>query len=163
LSAQKETKTDLVHLRSLPAAQPATSTGRVDWVWPEIQAGVPTGKASDVFDAVQPHGLAVGIRAMVKRDFGWEIRMLRRLGLLEVVAFRHGGHLAWNLRAIVCSGISGPSVETRPLAPLTASPKACVFNNVNIVQVLSMICQERSTKSTSAKETRRAEKAGSGT
>jgi hypothetical protein len=40
----KRTKSDLVHLRSLPSAEPATSTGRVAWIWPEIEAALATGK-----------------------------------------------------------------------------------------------------------------------
>jgi hypothetical protein len=57
---QRRTKTDLVHLRSLPAAEPATSTGRVAWVWPEIQAGLSTGKKlREVWEAAQLDGLRI--------------------------------------------------------------------------------------------------------
>jgi hypothetical protein len=57
---QRKTKTDLVHLRSLPSAEPATSTGRVAWVWPEIQAGLATGKKlKEVWEAVQLDGLDI--------------------------------------------------------------------------------------------------------
>lgn len=38
------TKSGLVHLRSLPSVEPATSTGRVAWIWPEIEAALATGK-----------------------------------------------------------------------------------------------------------------------
>jgi hypothetical protein len=40
----KRTKLDLVHLRSLPSAEPASRTGRVAWIWPEIEAALATGK-----------------------------------------------------------------------------------------------------------------------
>ena len=57
---QRRRKTDLVHLRSLPAAEPATSTGRVAWVWPEIQAGLSTGKKlREVWEAAQLDGLQI--------------------------------------------------------------------------------------------------------
>jgi hypothetical protein len=57
---QRRTKTDLVHLRSLPAAEPATSTGRVAWAWPEIQAGLVTGKKlREVWEAAQLDGLQI--------------------------------------------------------------------------------------------------------
>ena len=57
---QRRRKTDLVHLRSLPAAEPATSTGRVAWVWPEIQAGLATGKKlREIWEAAQLDGLQI--------------------------------------------------------------------------------------------------------
>jgi hypothetical protein len=57
---KRKTKSDLVHLRSLPAAEPATSTGRVVWVWPEIQAGLSTGKKlREVWEAAQLDGLQI--------------------------------------------------------------------------------------------------------
>ena len=56
----RKTKIDLVHLRSLPAAEPATSTGRVAWVWPEIQAGLSTGKKlREIWEAAQLDGLHI--------------------------------------------------------------------------------------------------------
>lgn len=60
VSAQRKTKTDLIHLRSLPAAEPATSTGLVAWVWPEIQAGLATGKKlREIWEAAQLDGLHI--------------------------------------------------------------------------------------------------------
>jgi hypothetical protein len=57
---QRKTKGDLVHLRSLPSAEPATSTGRVAWVWPEIEAGLATGKKlREVWEAAQLDGLDI--------------------------------------------------------------------------------------------------------
>ena len=57
---KRKTKSDLVHLRSLPAAEPATSTGRVAWVWPEIQAGLSTGKKlREIWEAAQLDGLHI--------------------------------------------------------------------------------------------------------
>jgi hypothetical protein len=44
LRSRKRTKSDLAHLRALPGVEPATSTGRVAWIWPEIEAGLATAK-----------------------------------------------------------------------------------------------------------------------
>jgi hypothetical protein len=44
VSSKRKTKADLFHLRSLSAIEPATSTGRVLWIWPEIEASLSTGK-----------------------------------------------------------------------------------------------------------------------
>jgi hypothetical protein len=53
-------KTDLVHLRSLPELEPATSTGRVAWIWPEIEAGLATGKRlHEVWEAACADGLVI--------------------------------------------------------------------------------------------------------
>ena len=40
----KENEIDLAHLRALPGVEPATSTGRVAWIWPELEARLATGK-----------------------------------------------------------------------------------------------------------------------
>jgi hypothetical protein len=44
LQYRRKTKSDLVHLRTLPNVEPATSTGRVAWIWPEIEAALAAGK-----------------------------------------------------------------------------------------------------------------------
>ena len=57
---QRRRKSDLLHLRSLPAAEPATSTGRVAWVLPEIQAGLAIGKKlREIWEAAQLDGLRI--------------------------------------------------------------------------------------------------------
>jgi hypothetical protein len=57
---RKRSKSDLVNLRSLPSAEPATSTGRVAWIWPEIEAGLATGKKlREVWDAARLDGLDI--------------------------------------------------------------------------------------------------------
>jgi hypothetical protein len=57
---RKKSKSDLVHLRSLPSTEPATSTGRVAWIWPEIEAGLATGKKlREVWDAARLDGLDI--------------------------------------------------------------------------------------------------------
>src|SRR5271157_132737 len=58
--SRKRTKSDLVHLRTLPNVEPATSTGRVAWIWPEIEAALATGKKlREVFDAACADGLDI--------------------------------------------------------------------------------------------------------
>lgn len=60
LRSRKRTKSDLSHLRALPGVEPATSTGRVAWIWPEIEAGLATGKKlREVWDAVRADGLDI--------------------------------------------------------------------------------------------------------
>ena len=56
----KRAKSDLVHLRTLPSVEPATSTGRVAWIWPEIQAALGTGKKlREVWDAARADGFDI--------------------------------------------------------------------------------------------------------
>ncbi len=58
--SRKRTKSDLVHLRTLPSAEPATSTGRVAWIWPEIEAALGTGKKlREVWDAARADGFDI--------------------------------------------------------------------------------------------------------
>ena len=57
---RKRTKSELVNLRSLPSIEPATSTSRVAWIWPEIEAALATGKKlREVWDAVRADGLEI--------------------------------------------------------------------------------------------------------
>jgi hypothetical protein len=57
---RRKTKSALVHLRTLPDVEPATSTGRVAWIWPEIEAALATGKKlREVFDAARADGLDI--------------------------------------------------------------------------------------------------------
>jgi hypothetical protein len=58
--SRKRTKSDLVHLRALQSAEPATSTGRVAWIWPEIEASLGTGKKlREVWDAARADGFDI--------------------------------------------------------------------------------------------------------
>src|SRR5579863_9848522 len=60
LRARKRTKSDLAHLCALPGVEPETSTGRVAWIWPEIEAGLATGKKlREVWDAVRADGFDI--------------------------------------------------------------------------------------------------------
>jgi hypothetical protein len=53
-------KSDLVNIRSLSAREPATSTGKVMWIWPEIEESLATGKKlREVWEAVHADGLAI--------------------------------------------------------------------------------------------------------
>jgi len=56
----KRAKSDLVHLRTLPSVEPATSTGRVAWIWPEIEAALRAGKKlREVWEAVRADGFDI--------------------------------------------------------------------------------------------------------
>ena len=56
----KKTKSHLVHLHTLPSVEPATRTGRVAWIWPEIEAALGTGKKlREVWDAARADGLDI--------------------------------------------------------------------------------------------------------
>jgi hypothetical protein len=60
VSPKRKIKADLLHLRSLPAAEPATSTGRVAWIWPEVEASLSTGKKlREVWEAACADGLEI--------------------------------------------------------------------------------------------------------
>ena len=53
-------KSDLVNIRSLSAREPATSTGKVMWIWPEIEESLAAGKKlREVWEAVHADGLAI--------------------------------------------------------------------------------------------------------
>src|SRR5690348_11049472 len=57
---RRKTRADLVHLRSLLSVQPATSTGKVAWVWGEIEAGLARGmKLREVWEAAKLDGLEI--------------------------------------------------------------------------------------------------------
>jgi len=50
----------MVHLLALSGAEPDTAAGRVAWIWPEIQAGLATGKKlNEIWRAAQQDGLRV--------------------------------------------------------------------------------------------------------
>lgn len=76
----KRKKTDLVHLHSLPSAEPKTQTGWVAWVWPEIQTALATGKRlHEVWEALQNDGMKIPyeqFRVYVSRLRKRELRKL---------------------------------------------------------------------------------------
>jgi len=55
---RRKTRSDLIHLRSLPLTQPATKIGQVAWAWAEIEAGLAAGmKLKEVWEAAGRNGL----------------------------------------------------------------------------------------------------------
>ena len=55
---RRKSRSDLVHLRSLPSIQPATKIGQVIWAWAEIEAGLAAGmKLKEVWEAARLDGL----------------------------------------------------------------------------------------------------------
>src|SRR5271163_2510977 len=55
---RRKSRSDLVHLRSLPSTQPATKIGQVTWVWAEIEAGLAAGmKLKEIWEAASRDGL----------------------------------------------------------------------------------------------------------
>ena len=55
---RRKSRSDLVHLRSLPSTQPATKTGQVIWAWAEIEAGLAAGmKLKEVWAAASRDGI----------------------------------------------------------------------------------------------------------
>jgi hypothetical protein len=55
---RRKSRSDLVHLRSLPSTQPRTKIGQVIWVWAEIEAGLAAGmKLKEVWEASNRDGL----------------------------------------------------------------------------------------------------------
>ncbi len=57
---RRRSRSDLANLRSLPSAQPGTSTGQVTAVWKEIEAGLARGmKLREVWEAAKLDGLEI--------------------------------------------------------------------------------------------------------
>jgi hypothetical protein len=55
---RRKSRSDLVHLRSLPSTQPGTKIGQVTWIWAEIEAGLAAGmKLKEVWEAAARDGL----------------------------------------------------------------------------------------------------------
>jgi hypothetical protein len=55
---RRKSRSDLVHLCSLPSIQPATKIGQVIWAWAEIEAGLATGmKLKEVWEAAGRDGI----------------------------------------------------------------------------------------------------------
>jgi len=54
---RRKSRSDLVHLHSLPSTQPATKIGQVTWAWTEIEAGLAAGmKLKEVWAAASRDG-----------------------------------------------------------------------------------------------------------
>jgi hypothetical protein len=71
---RRKTRSDLVHLRSLPLTQPATKIGQVTWAWVEIEAGPAAGmKLKEFWEATDRDGLE-----MSYAQFGVDVSMVRR-------------------------------------------------------------------------------------
>ena len=56
---RRKTRSDLVHLRSLPLSQPATKIGQVTWVWAEIESSLAAGmkQLKEIWEAAGRDGL----------------------------------------------------------------------------------------------------------
>ena len=55
---RRKSRSDLVHLHSLPSTQPASKIGQVIWAWTEIEAGLVAGmKLKEVWAAASRDGL----------------------------------------------------------------------------------------------------------
>jgi hypothetical protein len=64
---------DLPHLRALPEAAPRTKSGRIVWAWPEIQAGLASGrKMHEIWEALQLDGIEMSYGQF--RTYVWRIR-----------------------------------------------------------------------------------------
>lgn len=60
ITEMTRSKSELINLRSLANAEPATGTGRVAWIWPEIETALGTGKKlREVWEAVRADGLDI--------------------------------------------------------------------------------------------------------
>jgi hypothetical protein len=61
----------MAHLRAMPNVEPTTGTGRVAWMWPEIEAALSSGnKLREVWNAARSDGLEIPypqFRAYVSR------------------------------------------------------------------------------------------------
>lgn len=51
---RRKTRSDLVHLRSLPLTQPTTKIGQVTWAWAENEASLAAGRSRLTRDVVRP-------------------------------------------------------------------------------------------------------------
>src|ERR1700691_2528631 len=55
---RRRSRSDLVHLRSLPSAQRATKIGQLTWAWGEIEACLAAGmKLKEVWEAARKDGI----------------------------------------------------------------------------------------------------------
>ena len=64
---------ELPHLRALPESAPQTKSGRILWAWPEIQAGLASGrKMYEIWEALQLDGIEMSYGQF--RTYVWRIR-----------------------------------------------------------------------------------------
>jgi hypothetical protein len=109
VSPKRKIKADLLHLRSLSAAEPATGTGRVAWIWPEIEASLSTGKKlREVWEAACADGLDIPypqFRVYVSRVRSRSLKQAQRSGPPAVLAS-------------ATAPIPAPSVPTDPFRNL---------------------------------------------
>jgi hypothetical protein len=64
---------ELPHLRALPESAPQTKSGRILWAWPEIQAGLASGrKMHEIWEALQLDGIEMSYGQF--RTYVWRIR-----------------------------------------------------------------------------------------
>jgi hypothetical protein len=64
---------DLPHLKALPTTAPRTKMGRIVWAWPEIQAGLASGrKMHEIWEALQLDGVEMSYGQF--RTYVWRIR-----------------------------------------------------------------------------------------
>jgi hypothetical protein len=126
LQYRRKTKSDLVHLRTLPNVEPATSTGRVAWIWPEIEAALATGKKlREVFDAARADGLDIPypqFRVYVSR-----LRSRRRLNHPQATAQQP--HAAADSPATPTSAVPVPSDPFRNLREQREKRQSTGFNS----------------------------------
>jgi hypothetical protein len=55
---RRKSRSDLVHLRSLPSCQPGTKIGQVTWAWAEIEVSLAAGmKLKEVWEAAREDGI----------------------------------------------------------------------------------------------------------
>lgn len=63
----------LPHLKALPESAPRTKSGRIVWAWPEIQAGLASGrKMHEIWEALQLDGIEMSYGQF--RTYVWRIR-----------------------------------------------------------------------------------------
>ena len=56
-SRRRKSRSDLVHLRSLPSIQPTSKTGQIIWAWAEIETGLAAGMTlKEVWEAATKDG-----------------------------------------------------------------------------------------------------------
>lgn len=106
---RRNTRSDLVHLRSLPSTQPGTKIGQVAWAWGEIEAGLTAGmKLKEVWEAAGLDGIV-----MSYAQFRVYISRLRR---------RHQRSKA--------SELQPPTAVANDASGVPASPAADPFKNL---------------------------------
>ena len=71
--ATEKVNPELLHLKALPESAPRTKSGRIVWAWPEIQAGLASGrKMQEIWEALQLDGIEMSYGQF--RTYVWRIR-----------------------------------------------------------------------------------------